>query len=131
MTRPPRPRRRPRRDARGFSLIAVMIALALLVIGTLAVARVQTALLRTQSGTSDRRVALEIARTAMETLRATGGASAVAGTVAVDGQGRPQPGGAYSRTISVTAEAGGLRRVVVTVSYPGAPQAVRLETLIY
>jgi type IV pilus assembly protein PilV len=121
----------PRRD-RGFTLVSVLVALAILSIGLLALARAQAAMVASQGNTANRTVALTIARDYAEVLRSRSPWTLVSeAPVAVDARGQPVAGGAYRRTTNVTVLANNLLQVQVVVSYPRSTVPVDIVTLIY
>ena len=116
----------------GFTLISVLVALAILSIGLLALARTQAQLVRTQGNTAQRNIALAIARDYTEVLRSRDPTTLVSEpAIAVDGRGQPSASGRYSRTTVVTVLSTNLVRVQVQVTYPGGPAPIELLTLIY
>jgi Tfp pilus assembly protein PilV len=120
------------RNEAGFTLISVLIAVTMLVIGLMALARTQALLAKTQGSTSVRATALAIAQGHVEVLRSRPPATlATESAVGVDELGQPSPGGRFSRTTVVTTDAPNLRRVTVEVSYPGASRPIELVTLIF
>lgn len=122
---------RRRRDS-GFTLVSVMVALAILAIGLLALARAQATIVASQGNVANRTVALTIARDYAETLRSRSPwvlASEPAATV--DARGAVAAGGAFVRTTTVTVLAPNLLQVQVSVSYPRSTVPVDIVTLIY
>jgi type II secretory pathway component PulK len=123
--------RRPRARG-GFSLVSVIFAVALLVVGLLALARSQTLLARAQGTTAIRSRAQEIGRAYMEAVRARPPATlASEGAVRVDSLGRADTQGPFERSLLVDQEAANLLRVRVRVTYPRGVQPVELATLIF
>jgi prepilin-type N-terminal cleavage/methylation domain-containing protein len=121
----------PRRD-RGFTLVSVLVALAILSIGLLALARAQAAIVASQGNTANRTVALTIARDHAEVLRSRDPWTLVSeAPVAVDARGQPLAGGAYRRSTTVTVLAANLLQVQVIVTYPRSTVPVDIVTLIY
>lgn len=120
------------RTQRGFTLLSVLIAISMLTLGLMALARTQTALVRAQSTTAARAAALAIAQGYVEVLRSRDTATLVSeAAVAVDGLGQPSPQGRFGRSTVVTTDAPNLRRVVVQVSYPRSLLPIELTTLIF
>ncbi|MDX2192644.1 MAG: prepilin-type N-terminal cleavage/methylation domain-containing protein [Gemmatimonadales bacterium] len=124
-------RARRRRAERGFSLISVMVAVMLLTVGVLAVARSQTLMLATTTNVNNRTNALEIGRAHVEWLRAQNPNNLANTDVRLSATGVASSNGAYRRTVTVVDEGSTLRRVTVQVSYPRQTQPVRFVTLIY
>ena len=120
------------RGAGGFTLISVLIALVMLVIGLLALARSQTGMVKSQSSLSSRTRAYIIARQAAEQLRALPPATlASSATTFVDSLGNPTGSSGFTRTITVTSDTTNLYRVAVSVTYPGGAAPIQVTTLIY
>lgn len=121
----------PRRD-RGFTLVSVMVALAILSIGLLALARAQASIVANQGNIANRTTALTIARDYAEVLRSRSPWTLVSeAPVAVDARGQPLAGGAYRRSTNVTVLATNLLQVQVLVTYPRSTVPVDIITLIY
>lgn len=121
---------RPRND-RGFTLISVLIAITILAIGLMALARTQNLLARTQASTASRAAALAIAQDYLEELRSRDSSLVTESAAAVDENGAAVAGGAYRRAAVVSDDSPTLQRVTVRVDYPGAPGPVELVTLIF
>lgn len=120
-----------RREA-GFTLISVLVAVVMLSIGLLALARVETALVTTQRTTAVRSVALDIARSYAEDVRSRVPATLVSeAAVRVDERGQPAASGPYRRSTTVAAEGPSLRRVTIRVDYPQQTAPIEIVTLIY
>lgn len=123
---------RTARQARGFTLMSVMVALAMLAIGLLALAKVQGSLVKTQRDTDLRSVSLSVARSYIEDIRSRDPWTLVSeAPVKVDLQGRVAAAGPLTRSTTVTADAGNLLRITVQVDYPGQNQPVQLITMAY
>ena len=121
-----------RRAEQGFTLISVMIALVMLTIGLLALAKVQTTLARTQSNATLRGAALTVARSYTEEIRSRDPWTlASEGAVKVNMYGQVDPSGVLTRSVAVTLDADNLVRVTVQVDYPGQKVPVQLITMAY
>jgi type IV pilus assembly protein PilV len=121
-----------RRSEKGFTLISVMIALVMLTIGLLALAKVQTTLARTQSNSTLRGAALTVARSYTEEIRSRDPWTlASEGAVKVNMYGQVDPSGVLTRSVAVTLDADNLVRVTVQVDYPGQKVPVQLITMAY
>lgn len=129
--------RRPRTG--GFSLFEVMVAMVLLAVGALAVARsMGTALSSgTRAGEQTRATALAVER--LEYLKSRP-ASTVDDEPArrIDARGRPDPDGAYRREVSVRDASEGARpntrEVTVTVEFTAGEagrQEVEMFTVLF
>lgn len=125
--------RSPRgRTEAGFTLISVMIALVMLTIGLMALAKVETSLVRTQRDTALRDVALSVARSYTEELRSRDPWSLTTeAPIQVDLQGQASPSGALTRSTTVVQDADNLVRITVEVAYPGQTQPVEIITMAY
>jgi type II secretory pathway pseudopilin PulG len=123
-------RRRPRA---GFTLISVLIALALLTVGLLALTRTQVAIASTQADEGWRTAALMAARTYMEEVRARDPWDLESEPETVlDGTGNVAGGsGPLRRTLDVAEQAGNLLRVRVRVASTRQTAPVELVTYIY
>lgn len=123
-------RRGPRRA--GYSLLSVVVALVLLLVGIAALARTQMMAIRSQSGDAVRGQALALSVAYLEELRArdvtTIGSEAL---VNVDSLGAVNPNGRFQRQVIITNDAVNLLRVTVRVTPPGSTQPVSLVTLFY
>ncbi len=120
------------RNERGFTLISVLLAVSMLTIGLLALARTQAILTASENGVSNRAVALAIATDRLEQLRASDPATlASEAAVAVDGNGQPSASGPYQRSATVTLDQANLLRLTVAVTYPRMTAPVQLQALIY
>lgn len=120
------------RDKRGFTLVSVLVALGILAIGLLALARAQAAIVASQGNVANRTTALTIARDYAEVIRSRDPHTLVSETsVSVDARGQPLSNGPYQRSVNVTVLATNLVRVQVLVNYPRAAVPVDITTLIY
>jgi Tfp pilus assembly protein PilV len=120
------------RRARGFTLMSVMVALSMLAIGLLALAKVQSSLVKTQRDTDLRSVALSVARSYVEDVRSRDPWTLVSeAPVMVDLQGRVAAAGPLTRSTTVSADSGNLLRITVQIDYPGQTQPVQLITMAY
>lgn len=120
------------RRENGFTLISVMIALVLLSVGVMALARAggEVAAARTTSAVKTNAVA--IARGHMEYLRSRPPQDLTSESpVQVDEGGDINGAGAYTRWVQLTTESSTLLNVKVIVDYPRANEPVEIVTLIY
>jgi len=120
------------RRENGFTLISVMIALVLLSVGVMALARAggEVAAARTTSAVKTNAVA--IARGHMEYLRSRPPQDLTSESpVQVDEGGDINGAGAYTRWVQLTTETSTLLNVKVIVDYPRANEPVEIVTLIY
>jgi prepilin-type N-terminal cleavage/methylation domain-containing protein len=122
----------PARRDRGFTLISVMVALVVVSVGLLALARAQASMVASQGNTANRTVGVTIARDYAEVLRARDPRTLVSEpAIRVDREGVPSGTGAYTRTTNVTVLAPNLLQVQVLVAYPRGGAPVEILTLIY
>jgi type II secretion system protein I len=120
------------RDERGFTLISVLLAVIMLTCGLVALAKTQAMLAQSESGVSNRAIALAIAADRLEQLRGSDPNTLTSEpAAAVDAEGQPSAAGVYRRSTVVTQDQANLLRVKVIVTYPGMVQQVELEALIY
>jgi type II secretion system protein I len=120
------------RNERGFTLISVLLAVSMLTIGLLALARTQGILTSAEANLSNRAIALAIATDRLEQLRASDPTTlATEPPATVDANGNLSATGAYQRSVTVTLDAANLLRLRVTVNYPRMTSPVQLEALIY
>jgi type II secretion system protein I len=120
------------RNERGFTLLSVLLAVSMLTIGLLALARTQAILTSSEAGVSNRAIALAIATDRLEQLRASDPQTLASEPAAtVDANGNVSAGGAYQRSVTVTLDAANLLRLTVVVTYPRMTTPVQLQALIY
>ena len=82
------------RNERGFTLISVLLAVSMLTIGLLALARTQAILTSSEAVVSNRAIALAIATDRLEQLRGSDPTTLASEPAAtVDGTGKPVAGG--------------------------------------
>jgi len=116
----------------GYSLISVVVALVLLLVGIASLARTQMEAIRSQRGDAGRGQALALATAYMEELRSRDPATVVAeALVNVDSIGAVSASGKFQREVLVTNDAINLKRVTVRVTPPGATNPIALMTLFY
>ena len=126
------PRRAQRGNRAGFSLLSVVVALVLLLVGIAALARTQMEAIRSQRGDAGRGQALALASAYMEELRARDISTIASEALAtVDSLGAVSGTGRFQRQVIVSNDAVNLLRVTVQVTPPGAAQPVSLLTLFY
>ena len=119
-------------NTRGFTLVSVLIALLILTIGLMALAKAQGQLVSTQGDTANRSTALSIARDYTEVLRSRDPWTIASEPLAtVDDQGQLAVNGAFTRTTTVTILQNNLLQVQVDVTYPRGQLPVNILTMIY
>ena len=125
-TRPPSPQRP------GFALLSLMVAVVLLATGVMAIGAANTARLRSQTQSTARSAALNVARTYLEKVRGRDAFSiATESPVQVDGSGVVTPSGEFTRAMQVTVVQANLITIEVTVRGPRMSAPVRLLTSAY
>jgi type IV pilus modification protein PilV len=120
---------RPRRA--GFTLISVLVAITLLSIGIMALARMQFTITRVTREESSRTMALQLATTYLEMVRTRDPwtVSSEAAT-AIDSTGVVAAGGTFTRQLTVVNLGTQLLRVTVAVT-PRQARPVYLQTMIF
>jgi Tfp pilus assembly protein PilV len=123
---------KPSAAREGFTLLSVLIAAAILIVGVLTVARSNTAIMAAQTDAGLSTKALEIARGYVEEIRARNPQTlASEAAVTIDDEGKPAVNGSFVRTMTVVSERENLLRVTVSVKGSRADQPVELVTFIY
>jgi len=116
----------------GFALLAVMVAVVLLATGVMAIGAANTTRIRTQTLSTSRTSALNVARTYLENVRGRDAWSlASESAVRVDGSGAPNPNGEFTRELLVTVVRMNLLQLEVVVTTPRLTAPVRLLTSAY
>ena len=116
----------------GFALLSVMVAVVLLVTGVMAIGAANTARIRSQTRSTARSTALNVARSYLENVRGRDPWSVTAEPVVrVNASGAVDPNGAYSRELMVYVERTNLLRLEVVVTSPGTSAPIRLVTNAY
>lgn len=117
---------------RGFALLSVMVAVVLLATGVMAIGAANTARLRSQTLSTSRSGALNVARTYLENVRGRDPWSlATESPAQVDGTGAPSASGEFTRALNVTVVQANLLTVEVVVTGPRLSAPIRLLTNIY
>ncbi len=126
---------RPRRRLQlrpGYTLVSVIVAMVLLLVGVAALARTQMMAIVSQRGDAGRGQALALASAYMEELRSRDAATVASeSAVQIDSLGAEDAGGRFTREVIVVEDEINLIRVTVRVTPPGTTQAVALLTLFY
>lgn len=116
----------------GFALLSLMVAVVLLATGVMAIGAANTARLRSQTQSSARSAALNVARSYLESVRGRDAFSiATESAVRVDGSGVVAPSGEFTRTMQVTVVQANLITIEITVIGPRMLAPVRLITSAY
>lgn len=120
------------RARRGFTLVSMMVALVLLIVGVSALATANGSTVTLQTLAQNRTNAIAIARSYVEQVRTRDPWSVESeGAVRLDSDGMPNSAGAYTRTLTVRETRNNLIEVEVRVDYPRANQPVRLITSLF
>lgn len=131
-TRGRRSTRRRSCNRAGNSLISVVVAIVLLLVGVAALARTQMEAIKSQRGDAGRGQSLALGTAYMEELRARNPNTVVSeATITIDSIGAPDAQGKFRRQVVVTNDAVNLIRVTVRVTPAGSTQPVSLTTLFY
>lgn len=121
-----------RRLRRGFSLVSVLVAITLLVVGIGALARANAQTLVLQTLAQNRTNAVAIGRAYLEEVRARNPWTVESEpATAVDADGRVNPSGAYRRKLTVTTVRQNLVRIEITVEFPRATQPIKLNSMLF
>jgi len=116
-------RKTTRKREHGYTMVEVLIGMALLLIGLLAVAQMQITTMITNSTANQRTTAITLAQDQMELLRTRPYAN-------IETPPLSDTSGIYSRswTVENNTPANNMKRVTVTVSWRG--KQVQLQTII-
>ena len=116
----------------GFALLSVMVAVVLLVTGVMAIGAANTVRIRSQTQSTARSTALNVARSYLENVRGRDPWTVTAEPVVrVNASGAVDPNGAYTRELLVYVEHTNLLRLEVVVTGPGTSSPIRLVTNAY
>lgn len=123
---------RARRDRRGHSLVAVLIAMVLLAVGAMSLLGASASTTTFHTLAQNRTNGLAIARTYLEELRMRDPWTVEnEAAVAVDAEGVPSASGLFSRRVTVTVVRQNLLRVTVHVTLPRGATPVSLTTAVF
>ena len=115
----------------GFTLISVLVAITLLSIGIMALARMQFTITRVTREESSRTMALQLATTYLEEVRSRDPWTlSTEAATAIDSTGAVNAAGAFTRQLTVTNLGTQLLRVTVAVT-PREARAISLQTMIF
>ena len=122
----------PHSQRAGFALLSIMVAVVLLATGVMAIGAANTNRIRSQTLSTSRSTALNVARGYLENVRGRDPWSIAAEPVVrVDATGAVTPSGAYTRELLVTVDRANLLRLEVVVTGPGIAAPIRLITNAY
>jgi Tfp pilus assembly protein PilV len=117
---------------KGFTLLAIMVAVVLLSTAVMAIGAANTTRLRSQTLSTSRSAALNVARTYLESVRGRDPWSVASeGVIHVDANGVVSSTGAFTRQLVVTVDRANLLRIEVIVTAPGLGAPIRLLTNAY
>ena len=120
-----------RRPDAGIGLIAVMVAITLLSVGILSLTQVLTQSVSMQSVSSQRTIALDIARAYMEDVKGRDPLTLVTESlVQVNEKGQVDSGGVFTRQLTIASVALHLVSATVVVTLPRS-NPIELVTWIY
>ena len=116
----------------GFSLISVLVAITMFSAGVLALSRTGAEVMRVQTQSSLRSTAVAIARAHMETLRAQDPKDILSeSAIKVDGEGKPNNQGSFTRTVNVEDAGRNLKEIRVVVDFPRSGAPIELMTYAF
>lgn len=131
-TRRSRDRRMPRRARRGFTLVSMMVAMMLLMVGVTALAAANGSTVKLQTLAQNRTNAVAIARSYTETIRTRDPWLVTSEpAVSVNAEGLPSTNGAYVRTVTVRNMRTNLIEVQVRVDFPRSNRPILLTTSLF
>lgn len=121
-----------RRTRRGFTLISMMVAMVLLVVGVTALATANGSTIKLQTLAQNRTNAIAIARSYAEQVRTRDPwLVQTESAVRLNADGVPSTSGAYTRRLIVRETRNNLIELEVRVDYPRASQPVTLVTNMF
>lgn len=126
-----RPLEALRRPDAGYSLISVLVAIILLVVGVISLSNVMTQSVSMQTVQSTRTTGLYVAQTYMEELKSREPSTLASETVVqVDEEGEPDVSGVFTREVIIGTAGTNLISVTVVVTTPRS-SPIRLVTWVY
>lgn len=121
-----------RHDRRGFTVVSMLVAIILLAVGLMSLARASAQTVTLQTLAQNRTNAIAIGRSYLEQIRTRDPWTVVAEPeVVVNAEGVPTSGNFFKRRVDVTVTRQNLLRVDVVVSYPRATQPITLTTSFF
>ncbi len=122
----------------GFSVIEMLIAIAILAVGMLAMARMQLATVRNTTNGNTTTQATMLAQAKMELVKNTADITTLANEVEADLDADGNPGGIYTRTTTITVPAAPLdaflrevRVEVRWVTHHGGDRTVTIDSVTH
>jgi Tfp pilus assembly protein PilV len=120
------------RARKGFTVISMLVAVILLAVGLMSLARASAQTITMQTLAQNRTNAIAISRAYLEQIRTRDPWTVVSEpTRAVDAEGVIAANGYYQRTVSVSVTRQNLLRVDVMVTYPRGTQPITLSTAFF
>lgn len=120
------------RTRKGFTLISMMVAMVLLVVGVSALAGANGSTIKLQTLAQNRTNAIAIGRSYVEEIRTRDPWLVESeSAVRLDADGRPSSAGAYTRSVTVRETRNNLVEIEVRVDFPRAAQPVKLTTSLF
>lgn len=117
---------------RGFTTVSMLVALVLMAVGLMSLANASAQTVTMQTLAQNRTNAIAVARAHLEQIRSRDPWTIVSeGAQRVDAEGKPSPGGFYTRTLQVLTTRQNLIRVDVLVDYPRGTQPITLTTALF
>ena len=123
---------RGRRPRRGFTVISMLVAVILLAVGLMSLARASAQTITMQTLAQNRTSAIAISRAYLEQVRTRDPWTVESEPEqVVDAEGLPAAGGFFRRTVNVTVTRQNLLKVEVLVAYPRGTQPIVLTTSFF
>lgn len=123
---------RPRALRRGFTIVAMMMAIVLLSVGLMSLAGANAQTITMQTLAQNRTSAVAIARGYLEQVRTRDPWLVESeGSIALNSDGQTASGGKFLRIMTVTTIRQNLIRIDVHVMYPRGTQPVHLVTSLF
>lgn len=127
-----RAHRATRRTRRGFTLISMMVAMVLLVVGVSALGTANASTVKLQTMAQNRTNAIALARSYVEQVRTRDPWLVQSeSAVRLNSDGVISASGAYTRLLTVRTLRNNLIEVEVRLDFPRAAQPVTLTTLLF
>ncbi|WP_075071424.1 type IV pilus modification PilV family protein [Gemmatimonas phototrophica] len=123
---------RARRARKGFTLISMMVAMVLLIVGVSALGTANASTITLQTLAQNRTNAIALARSYVEEVRTRDPWLVESeGAVRLNADGVASSTGAYVRTMTVRETRNNLVEIEVRLDYPRATQPVKLTTSLF
>jgi Tfp pilus assembly protein PilV len=120
------------RARKGFTVISMLVAVILLAVGLMSLARASAQTITMQTLAQNRTNAIAISRSYLEQIRTRDPWTVVSEPArAVDAEGVVVANGFYQRTVNVSVTRQNLLKVDVLVTYPRGTQPITLTTSFF